>query len=564
MRRALALCGALALLLPGSALAHAVVEDTTPPRGAALERAPKRVEIRFSEAVETRFGALRVYAADGRRVDRGDLQRPSASRVAVPLRADPPDGPYTATFRVISADSHPVAGGFVFTVGRSGGRAATSVDELIDTGGSGTATSIVFGAARAVAYAATALLMGGAIFVLAVWLPALRAQSPGESVAAAFGQRGRSVTLLAAVAGAVGTAVGIVCQGATAAGISLWSALDLSVIADVLATRFGTMWGIRLAAFVVLALLVAAGRVRPRAVLALAAGALAALVITPGLAGHPGAQDSALLVPMDSLHVLAMSTWVGGIALLLTALPGATRELEPGERSGLLSAVLDRFSTLALAAVAVLVATGIVQSVVQLESLSDLTDTAFGRAVAIKSVLLLVLVGIGAFNRRRALPGVRRAAADGVAPGGAGVSIRRALRAELVLMAAVLVVAAALVSYPPGAGAADGPFAADRDLGPARLELTVDPARAGRNEIHLYLFDRRTGAQYDRFDELTIEARQRERDIGPIDLKPRETGPGHLTVRRADLAPSGGWRLEVAMRKGEFDLYEASVEVPVK
>ncbi len=204
------------------------------------------------------------------------------------------------------------------------------------------------------------------------------------------------------------------------------------------------------------------------------------------------------------------------------------------------------------------------QSVVQLESLSDLTDTAFGRAVAIKSVLLLVLVGIGAFNRRRALPGVRRAAADGDPPGAAGVSIRRALRAELALMAAVLAVAAALVSYPPGAGAGEGPFAADRELGPARLELTVDPARVGRNEIHLYLFDRRTGAQYERFDELTVTAGQRERDIGPIKLRARETGPGHFTVRDADLVPGGDWDLDVAMRKGEFDLYEAEVEVPVR
>ena len=92
----------------------------------------------------------------------------------------------------------------------------------------------------------------------------------------------------------------------------------------------------------------------------------------------------------------------------------------------------------------------------------------------------------------------------------------------------------------------------------------MDPARVGRNEIHLYLFDRRTGAQFDRFDELTVEATQRERRIGPIELKASETGPGHYTVRAADLAPAGDWELDVAMRIGEFDRYEASVEVPVR
>ena len=35
-------------------------------------------------------------------------------------------------------------------------------------------------------------------------------------------------------------------QGATAAGVSFWSALDSQIIGDVLDTRFGTVWGIRI------------------------------------------------------------------------------------------------------------------------------------------------------------------------------------------------------------------------------------------------------------------------------------------------------------------------------
>ena len=41
------------------------------------------------------------------------------------------------------------------------------------------------------------------------------------------------------------------------------------------------------------------------------------------------------------------------------------------------------------------------------------------------------------------------------------------------------------------------PFSGSADIGPARLELTVDPARVGPNEMHVYLFDRRAGAQWD-------------------------------------------------------------------
>ena len=79
--------------------------------------------------------------------------------------------------------------------------------------------------------------------------------------------------------------------------------------------------------------------------------------------------------------------------------------------------------------------------------------------------------------------------------------MRRSLRAEIGLMVAVLSVTAALVSYAPPVGAT-GPFSGNAELGPARLELTVDPALAGANQAHLYLFDRRTGRPWDRSKEV--------------------------------------------------------------
>ena len=45
-----------------------------------------------------------------------------------------------------------------------------------------------------------------------------------------------------------------------------------------------------------------------------------------------------MFFPVDVLHVLAASVWVGGIACLLLALPAATRQLEEAERTGCCSA----------------------------------------------------------------------------------------------------------------------------------------------------------------------------------------------------------------------------------
>ena len=64
-------------------------------------------------------------------------------------------------------------------------------------------------------------------------------------------------------------------------------------------------------------------------------------------------------------------------------------------------------------------------------------------------------------------------------------------------MLAVLGVTAALVSYPPPDSLAGGPFGGSATLGPLRLEATLDPARVGPNELHLYLLRASDGTPFD-------------------------------------------------------------------
>jgi copper transport protein len=578
-----ALCAALLapIALPAGVSAHAVVDQTQPTRGAALERAPERVAVTFDESVESSFGALRVFAADGERVDVGDVERPSGEAIAVRVEDDLPEGAYTVTYRVISADAHPVTGGYVFTVGNAGGTPAAEISDLLAEG-TGPVTEAAFGVVRAVSYAAIALLAGGFTFLLLVWLPALRRLPGGDrwgDAALAFQARATKLLVAAAFVGLTVTVLGIVLQVATATGGSFWSALDSGLIHDVLSTRFGEVWKLRLTAFGALAALLlllppatgrrwtggnAAGAARAIWLAAFAA-ASAYLVVSPALGGHAGAaDDSTLLVPLDVVHVAAMSAWVGGVALLLLVVPAATRRLEPADRTRLLASLVTRFSAVALTAVAALLATGIAQSVLHLDALSDLVDTAFGRAILIKAALLLALIALGAYNRRRSQPQLTRLAAGGEAPGSAGGALRRTLRAEVVLMGVVLAVTAALVAYSPSAATPGGPFSDSADFGPARIELTVDPARAGGNQVHVYLFDRRTGAQYDRPRRLTITAAEPQRDIGPIALDVRKAGPGHYTVARADLAPAGDWSLVVRAPVSDFEELRTALEIPIR
>src|ERR1700679_4094023 len=119
---ALAALVAVALLAPAAASAHARLEATSPPQGAVVKHEPSAVIFTFDEPVEGNFGSVRVYDAKGDRVDEGDAFHPDdeGPKLGVHLKPGLPDGSYTATYRVISADGHIVSSGFVFSIGKAG------------------------------------------------------------------------------------------------------------------------------------------------------------------------------------------------------------------------------------------------------------------------------------------------------------------------------------------------------------------------------------------------------------------------------------------------------------
>jgi len=595
-RRALAVAGALVALAlalaPAAASAHATLESTSPTRGAVVRTQPAQVVFRFDENVEGNFGAVRVFDSKGARVDKGDAFHPGGegSAIAVHLKPGLAKGTYTATYRVVSADSHIVSSGVVFSIGKATTAGAT-VAQLIGRSQAGTGTQVALGGARALQYAAIGAGVGLLAFLALVWLPALASVAGGaaewQDASETFVARLRRMLGFIALLGAVSALGAVVLEAASAAGVSFWSALRPSVLREVLGTKFGTLWTAAAAAWFIIGGLAQArlgASSRPAGVLRTASvGATglalpatgvrwlgpfaipaAFVVMVPALAGHGTTQDPvAVMFPANVIHVAAMALWVGGLFALLFVLPSATRRLEGADRTRLLSAALLRFSPLALWAVVVLLATGLVQSFVEIRHLDLVFHTAFGRAVFIKLVLLMVLVGLGAVNRRHTLPRLAAAADGGELPGNAGHTLRRTMRAEVALLLAVFAVTGALASYAPAIAQVSGPVEVSRTIGAEQLQLTVDPATTGPNEVHLYLFDQKTGAQFDGAKELTIRATQPDRGIS-LDLQAQKAGPGHYTVPAAPLTAPGNWQLDVTMRVSDFDEFTTSAEVPIR
>jgi copper transport protein len=343
-----------------------------------------------------------------------------------------------------------------------------------------------------------------------------------------------------------------------------------TIVRETLETKFGTIWGLAVLAWIAFGLLVAVAY-RPSskrpigwAGAALLAVPLAFVVLVPALSGHADTQKPVtLLFPINVVHVAAMAVWLGGLAALLFVAPRGTRELEPAGRGRLLAAALSRFSRVALLSVGAILLTGLIQAYVYVRHLDDLVATGYGRAVLIKFVLLMVLIGIGAHNRRRSVPRLNRIAAGGESPGRAGLLLRRALRAEVALLVVVLGVTAALAGYAPPISTQSGPFSTETTLGPTQLEMTVDPASVGANEIHIYLFDSKSGAPYAKVKQFEVTAALPDKGIS-LPLEAQLSGPGHYTVPGAQLNASGDWRLGVTLRISAFDQFTKKIEVPVR
>ncbi len=559
------------LVLPAAAQAHATLESVTPARGVVLSREPAQVVFRFDEPVTGGAGAVRVFDRGGGEVQQGAPTHPGgAATIGARMRSGLPNGTYTATYRVVSADGHLVSGGSTFSVGTASAAGAT-VGQLLDRQGRGGVTSAALEVARGVQYLAIAIGVGALLFLLLSWLPGARASGLGSALIAqaesGFLPRWRRLLLGAAVAGALSAWAVIALEAAAVAGEPPWTAIADGALSDVLATRFGVVWALGATAWLAFGAAAAvAGNGPPRrAGRALLLSASAFLVLVPGLGGHAASiSPEWLLVPANALHVAAVCVWVGGIACLLFALRGATSRLEPPLRTGLLAGVVGRFSATALLAVVAIALSGVLQAIVLVGDVGALFSTAYGRLVVVKAVLLLGLVALGAQQRRRTMPALGAAAASGDAPAAAGRRLRSLLRVEAALLLAVFVATAVLSGTPPSTASTAGPVNREARLGTARLQATIDPARVGANEFHIYLHDPRTGAPWDRAEEVTVSEREPDRGIGPLHQPALRAGPGHYVVQGAVLGTPGDWLVDVTARVSDFDEYTTTLRVPVR
>lgn len=134
-RAALAACAtAVAVWLTApTASAHNVLVDSSPKDGSTVAEAPSTVELVFDQPVQNEFEQVAVLDADETHYEQGEPEVVGSS-VSQAI-SDLPEGDYVVSYRIISADGHPVDGSIEFAVGTSGGHNATAGAEDAEESG---------------------------------------------------------------------------------------------------------------------------------------------------------------------------------------------------------------------------------------------------------------------------------------------------------------------------------------------------------------------------------------------------------------------------------------------
>ncbi|MCD2469039.1 copper resistance protein CopC [Streptomyces sp. MBT42] len=101
------------------AAAHTDLVSSSPARGASLDRPPTAIRLTFSNEMTERYAKVALTAPDGSAADVAGLDV-SGRTATLPVEPGLAAGTYTVGYRVVSADGHPVAGSFAFTVERPG------------------------------------------------------------------------------------------------------------------------------------------------------------------------------------------------------------------------------------------------------------------------------------------------------------------------------------------------------------------------------------------------------------------------------------------------------------
>lgn len=500
------------LAAAGQALAHAALIKTAPADGAVIASAPAAFSLSFSEPVSPLVLSLIGPDGTSRALTRFTLADRTLAIIAPP---DLANGTHVLSWRVVSEDGHPVGGSVLFSIG------APSAAPAITASQTEPAVRSMLWLGKLGLYLGLAFGVGGVAFM--AWVAPLPAAAR------------RPIAAFLAL-GLLSVPVAFATQGLDALALPLSGALQLAVWKAAAASSFG-----RTALIATLALL--------SALIALARSnhserlfaTLAWLGIGVALAasGHASAAEPQFLTrPAVFLHAIGMAGWAGAL------LPLAFSLRRPDGAQA-----LQRFSRCIPVLLLIILISGVVLAIVQVEKPQALLKTPYGLALSGKLVLVAALIGLGAFNRYRLTEAVvsgREATRQ---------LLTRIIAAEMALVVAILAVAALWRFTPPPralAAAAVQPASIHIHTEKAMADISVAPGRAGPVTITVSLLDGEFGPLAAK--ELRLALSRPEAGIEPIERQAAKQADGSWQVGDLTLPVAGRWTVELEILVSDFEM----------
>jgi len=523
------LVAAIAVLLcafcfANEASAHASLVSTEPGDGSMMASAPKTVRLRFNEPITP--ASIRLIDGEGRARDDVSV-RARGDTIEISLPNDLPRGTQVVSYRVFSADGHPVGGSLVFSLGMSANKVIVPPDRT-------PALDALIWLARVSIYFGLFAGVGGAFF--GAWISRTNSARP--------------VILAALVVGSAGAVAAWGLQGLDLLDLAPenilastpWQAAADTSLAPSLLIAVAAM------ALAMMAMRNVSGRSRR----VLSAAAILGVGTALAASGHAStAPPQWLMRPMVFLHGTGVAFWIGALAPLaaIARRPGASPLV-----------ILSRFSRVAVPVVAALVLTGLVLAAVQLVSIHALIETRYGLILLIKLVLVTGLLGFAALNRFRLTPKLALGRLDTQA-------LVRSILLECVVAAGILAVVAGWRFTPPPRASVTAvvkPLAIHIHTDAAMFQVLISPGTVGKDSFVLQLMDGDAVPLVAK--ETTLILSLPERGIEPLQRTAKLTADGEWQVTDVPIPFPGRWHMRIEALVTDFHkvTLEDDFDVPAR
>jgi len=557
---------------PSVVEAHAVLVRADPPANSQLREPRSVMTLYFSEPVERKVSTIQVVDSDKQRVDTGvefDDQDDALMRVNL---GQMKPGYYSVNWSTLSrVDGHRISGSYPITVLNPDG---TTPPGTAPSAQAATVSGTNAKPDRAIAR--WALLLAGSVATGAIAFAWVIGVLGGDHAQARDAAVNRLVA--AAAIGLLVLAVAGFIDLLLQADAVFGSIVDFpKVIAD---TRWGQRWILRNLLVPPMAVgLVAFYRRKLDSPLSgyilglLLALAFGYLAVTSMVSHAAAGRGSVWATASDFVHLVAASVWIGMLLQVVLLARWLRRSLPRNARPIVLSAALRRFSLVAVGSVSLVLFTGVVNSAIELNRLSDLLNTGYGQALLIKLILVVPLLLAGGFNAYLFRPQVVEEAERAQTGRRGGVSggwdeleatLSRTVRIEAGLAVAVLLVVGVLTQIAPSRSALGSPdvagkFTQSKDAGDVTVTLVVDPNQPGQNAFEVYLTGNATTVERVRllFDQEKKGAFQSDLILNQSNTPLIYVGGG------AFLNEEGKWRITVDLRRTEGSDTAVAFEVEV-